>query len=395
MPRLTLPARWVIAGALALGACSDGSGSAGSGDAGDDDARTPVADVAARDIVIDTVDVPDIAEDVDVATDAVVPDDVNPDDANGDASDVGEGSADAIEPDASDASDADELEPIITDLFPTVARSDALIYIAGENLGVASGSLEGISARVSSFSVDGEIRTPLEVVSAVERQMILRTPDDFAEKVGATLGLLEVFVPAGSARWLPIYATVDTTFSGKGRLGSGLRGNVYRIIENAAVLPNLDRACTDPLVVTGDGVACPIASVVADDLDVPNADWGAGFPGLSQDLREWFAIRFAGAIRIPEAGVWRFQSCSDDGSKLFLEIDDVWTEVIDNDGQHAFVCATGQAELPEGWTGLHYDFFQGPRFLLGLQLQYWGPSDTGWRDIDPDELRLNGFDEID
>ena len=381
----------LVAAALALFALACSSPSGGDDrDAAFDDARTPSTDVSSRDVAVDVIDVID-AE----------PEDTEPGDGSGDADEGdaldggdGEGSADGGGDDTDVDEDAAGATPTITDLFPTVARSDALIYISGTNLGVESGSLEGISAQVSSFAGGTEFNTPLEVVSAVERQMILRTPADFAESVGTTLGLLEVFVPAGSARWLPIYATVDTTFSGKGRLGSGLRGNVYRMVENAAVLPNLSRACTDPLVISGDGVACPVASVVSDDLDVPPADWGAGFPGLSADLREWFAIRFAGSIRIPEAGVWTFKSCSDDGSKLFLEIDEEWEEVIDNDGQHAFVCVQGSAELPAGWVGLRYDFFQGPRFLLGLQLQYRGPSGSAFRDIEPEELSLSGFEEV-
>ena len=135
-----------------------------------------------------------------------------------------------------------------------------------------------------------------------------------------------------------------------------------------------------------------MASVVSDDLDVPPADWGAGFPGLSADLREWFAIRFAGSIRIPEAGVWTFKSCSDGSSSSSSRLMRSGRSSTTTGSTPSSVCKARQ--LPAGWVRLRYDFFQGPRFLLGLQLQYRGPSDSAFRDIEPEELSLSGFEEV-
>lgn len=378
---------------LALAACSSPSGGDDS-----DDADVRVVTDAARDTTRDVPEAdtaPDASADgANDATDSGADDDADADDApdgrddrDVDAAADGSGAADAAEDAEPDAPDTGEL-PRITDVFPTVTLSDAFIYVSGELLGEESGDTTGMSATVSIFTAEGETRVPLEIVSAVERSMILRTPQDFAEQVGGSLGLLEVVVPRGTARWLPLYGTDDTTFSGKTRLGEGLRGNVYRLVEGAMRLPNLDDPCNDELVLAGDGIACPFTSVVADDLQIDPVDWEVGFPGLSFDLREWFAIRFSGEIEIPEAGIWTFRTCSDDGSRLWLENMGSWTRILDNDGQHAFICADGAVQVGAGRRGIRVDFFQGPRTRLGLSLQWRGPNDDDFTEVPETALRL-------
>ncbi|MFQ7387292.1 MAG: PA14 domain-containing protein [Alistipes sp.] len=51
-----------------------------------------------------------------------------------------------------------------------------------------------------------------------------------------------------------------------------------------------------------------------------------------------FGYIFNGWIRIPERGVWEFMTKSDDGSVLVIGD----RKVVDNDGSHASVMATGR-----------------------------------------------------
>ncbi len=338
-------------------------------------------------------DVSDRREDVEPEIDAPMVDggadasDLEPDIA-GDAS--GDADSDAV--DVADASDA-STAPTVSAVYPTTVLSGAFVYVEGANFADDTVSIEDIEAYVSTFSADGEQRTPLEIVSAVETQMILLTPPDFAERIGGYQGLLELEFPHGRARWLPFFGTDDATFSGKGRLGQGVVGNVYRMVEGADRLPDLSNPCEDPRVLTDDGIACPFTSVVSDDFQIEPTDWERGFPGLSFDLREWFAIRFAGQLHFDQGGVWEFRSCSDDGSKLDLFIAGGWRTVVDNDGLHQFECETAFTAVDEGWTDVRYDFFQGPRTRLGLSLERRAPDSEEWREVPSEALRLFDPDE--
>ena len=68
-------------------------------------------------------------------------------------------------------------------------------------------------------------------------------------------------------------------------------------------------------------------------------------PSIAQAPQEdHFAYVFTGLILIPERGVWEFMTKSDDGS--VLTIGD--RKVVDNDGSHASVMATGRVALEAG-----------------------------------------------
>ena len=78
----------------------------------------------------------------------------------------------------------------------------------------------------------------------------------------------------------------------------------------------------------------------------------------SARLRDHFGCRFEGLIRIPERGVWEFRLQSDDGS--VLEIDGA--RIVDNDGSHAAVAATGRVALDEGlhpYRLLYFEDYEG------------------------------------
>ncbi len=66
-----------------------------------------------------------------------------------------------------------------------------------------------------------------------------------------------------------------------------------------------------------------------------------------------FAFEFAGYIRIAKDGVYTFYTRSDDGSKLFIDDE----EVVDNDGDHGTVEKEGKAALKKGFHKIRVVYF--------------------------------------
>jgi len=89
------------------------------------------------------------------------------------------------------------------------------------------------------------------------------------------------------------------------------------------------------------------------------------------DAREdaW-GVRFTGLLRVPESGVWRFATRSDDGSRLRV----AGVEVVENDGSHAPRTRRGVVALQAGWHRLTLDFFEDH---VGQELTvYWAQGDA-------------------
>jgi hypothetical protein len=83
-------------------------------------------------------------------------------------------------------------------------------------------------------------------------------------------------------------------------------------------------------------------------------------------------LRFIGYIDIPVEGVYKFETTSDDGSRMW--IDDVLA--VDNDGGHGMRFRSGQVALREGLHKVRVDYFQGSG---GNGLEVWWSSDAGIR----------------
>jgi alpha-L-fucosidase len=66
-----------------------------------------------------------------------------------------------------------------------------------------------------------------------------------------------------------------------------------------------------------------------------------------------FAFEFSGYIKIDKDGVYDFFIASDDGSKLFIDDE----EVVDNDGDHGTVEKTGRAALKKGYHKIKVLYF--------------------------------------
>ena len=113
----------------------------------------------------------------------------------------------------------------------------------------------------------------------------------------------------------------------------------------------------------------PVSVVYACEWDIAPRAWDQGFPGIA-DRFEWFAIRYAGAFRIADAGDYTFRISSDDGSKVLID----GKQVIDNDGQHGPQEARGTVKLAAGDHQMVLEYFQGPRFHINLQLWVTPPG---------------------
>ena len=107
-------------------------------------------------------------------------------------------------------------------------------------------------------------------------------------------------------------------------------------------------------------------------------------PSIAQAPQEdHFGYIFTGLILIPERGVWEFMTKSDDGS--VLTIGD--RKVVDNDGSHASVMATGRVALEAGlhpYTLLYFEDYEGQDLSWGWK----APGAEGFEAIPEANLRL-------
>lgn len=95
--------------------------------------------------------------------------------------------------------------------------------------------------------------------------------------------------------------------------------------------------------------------------------------------KDHFAYEFEALIRIPERGVYRFYTYSDDGSKLWIDGE----EVVDNDGSHNAQLARGKVALDAGFHRLRLRYFEdymGEELEVGLSSRYIpeGKLPDGW-----------------
>jgi alpha-L-fucosidase len=80
----------------------------------------------------------------------------------------------------------------------------------------------------------------------------------------------------------------------------------------------------------------------------------SNFTLKTRKRQENFAFEFNGFIKIPADGVYEFFTDSDDGSKLYIDNQ----QVVDNDGLHGTVQKSGLIALAVGYHTIHVKFFQ-------------------------------------
>lgn len=133
--------------------------------------------------------------------------------------------------------------------------------------------------------------------------------------------------------------------------GRGLNATVYALGATEGALPSdLDKRKAH-------------ATFIASSLDIRGQSAPDGFPGAGVVVRDNFAIRYAGDLEVPQAGLTRFVLSGVDGAKLYID----GKLVADGeDGREV----DGALELSAGKHALRVDHYVGFRSTPRLQL-YW------------------------
>lgn len=98
-------------------------------------------------------------------------------------------------------------------------------------------------------------------------------------------------------------------------------------------------------------------------------------------LTDHFGYIFEGYVNIPEDGIWQFMTKSDDGSVLYVE-DQL---VVDNDGGHAAVMATGRIALAKGlhkYKLMYFEDYEGEELSWG----WMAPGQSEFSPVPTDAL---------
>ena len=95
---------------------------------------------------------------------------------------------------------------------------------------------------------------------------------------------------------------------------------------------------------------------------------------------EHFALVFEGFLRAPADGIYAFWTRSDDGSRLYVGGE----RIVENDGLHGMVEASGRIGLRAGLHPIRIEYFNATGGL-GLEVRWQGP-DFSRREIPPGSL---------
>ncbi len=136
-----------------------------------------------------------------------------------------------------------------------------------------------------------------------------------------------------------------------------------------------------------DWEAVPDAVAAVRRIDWPNVSNSTPFwaDGPSAD----FAARFAGQLRIDQAGLWTFELESNDGARLWIDGE----EVVDNDGVHGMQASGGAVELETGWHPFEIRYFSRSSDH-GLTARWTGPGVPAMSSIPPENLAHTSADSF-
>ena len=278
--------------------------------------------------------------------------------------------------------------PSISEVLPHVAVSGGYIYVEGEHLATPAGVIEGVTIEIDGADAAGQaVTVKLDIDEGKPERLTAEVPPDMDARIKGA-GTLRVTTPEGDAEFpSPIFAVKDSGFGGAAGRGEGLVGNVYALLPQTPKLPDFTNACKDPTVISEGAFTCPHTIILVPNLDVPVRSFTEGFPGLGDNLLEWFAIQFKGYLMVEKGGSYFLESCSDDGSNVYIVEKGGATKVVDNDGTHGMQCRSGEINLPAGRYPIIVDYMQGPATEIGMQL-YWTPPGGTKEIIPPKNLRL-------
>lgn len=122
---------------------------------------------------------------------------------------------------------------------------------------------------------------------------------------------------------------------------------------------------------------------VSDIEKVPLVDKGIMVAPSIKDARQndHFGFIFTGYILVPEDGNYEFMTRSDDGSVLYIND----KKVVDNDGSHAAIIASGRIALKKGYHSyqlMYFEDYEGEDLSWGWKT----PSSTSFEDISESSL---------
>lgn len=80
---------------------------------------------------------------------------------------------------------------------------------------------------------------------------------------------------------------------------------------------------------------------------------------------QYAGLRYTGYISIPADGLYQFHLSSDDGSRLWID----GQQIIDNDGKHAETEVSGRVALKKGFHAIRLDYFE-DKPSMALKLEY-------------------------
>jgi hypothetical protein len=81
-------------------------------------------------------------------------------------------------------------------------------------------------------------------------------------------------------------------------------------------------------------------------------DFAKEIPGFNRNNK--YMMRFRGYYVAASAGTYGFQTCSDDGSMIYIK-DKL---VVNNDGDHGRKCKSANVKLTKGWNKLTVTFYE-------------------------------------
>jgi hypothetical protein len=133
----------------------------------------------------------------------------------------------------------------------------------------------------------------------------------------------------------------------------GLSATFYRLPEGVHALPDFSHLS-------------PCAHSAADRIFYPKSY--DAFSGAPSDLTDRFAAEFGGFLLVPRSGEYTFTLTSDDGSRLFIDGE----ELADNDGEHSMSSKSATMALSAGVHPLKVEYFENGG-NAGLELA-WSPA---------------------
>ena len=118
----------------------------------------------------------------------------------------------------------------------------------------------------------------------------------------------------------------------------------------------------------------PLGKVLITQFNVGERAQELGFPGIKDNLSEFYGIVFKGQINADVSGDYKLFGACNDGCRIFID----GVKVLDFDGLHgAFPEKEGQFfNLGIGWHDFKLEYYQGDRPYIGLMISWLKPGST-------------------